>query len=52
MIDINAAEKIEVVGVVLNVFGLGWVIDIFRGEIKSRYLINWNKGVIAASSVA
>lgn len=52
MIDINAAEKIEVTGVVLNVFGLGWTVEIFRGEIKSRYQINWNKGIIEMQEVA
>ncbi len=46
MIDINAAERIDVVGGVLNVFGLYWQVDITRGEIVSKYTINWDKGVL------
>ena len=39
MIDISAAEKVEVTGEVLNVFGLGWTVEIFRGQIVSRFEI-------------
>jgi phage gp46-like protein len=43
MVDIDAAESVEVIGEVLNVFGLAWEITITRGGIESRYTINWEK---------
>ena len=46
MIDINAAERIDVMGGVLSIFGLSWEVDITRGEIVSRYVINWDLGVL------
>lgn len=46
MLDISAAESIDVTGGFLNVFGLYWQVEIIKGEIVSRYDINWQKGVI------
>lgn len=46
MIDIAAAESVEVTGGFLNVYGLYWQVEIVKGEIVSRYDINWQKGVI------
>ena len=46
MIDINAAESVEVIGSVLSVFGLSWIIDIDKGGIVSRFEINWDKGIL------
>ena len=46
MIDINAAESVEVIGSVLSVFGLCWIIDIDKGGIISRFEINWDKGIL------
>ena len=51
MIDINAAESIEVSGSVLSVFGLSWEIDIVKGGITSKYTINWDKGVIEIAGI-
>ena len=47
MIDINAAESVEVIGSVLSVFGLSWEIDIDKGGIVSKYEINWDKGILS-----
>ena len=47
MIDINAAESVEVISSVLSVFGLSWEIDIDKGGIVSRYEINWDKGILS-----
>jgi hypothetical protein len=46
MIDINAAESVEVTGSVLSVFGLSWLIDIDKGGIVSRFELNWDKGIL------
>lgn len=46
MIDVAAAESIEVTGGFLNVFGLYWKVEIVKPDAVSRYDINWEKGVI------
>ena len=51
MIDINAAESIDVTGGVLSVYGLYWLIEIIKGEITGRYTINWEKGVIDIAGI-
>ena len=51
MIDIKAAESVEVSGSVLSVFGLGWTIDIDKGGIVSRFAINWDKSILTFTGV-
>ena len=46
MVDVSAAESVEVTGGVLNIFGLYWEVEIVKGAIVSRYTINWQKGII------
>ncbi len=46
MIDISAAQSVDVTGEFLNVFGLVWSVEIARGQIVSRYEINWEKGML------
>ena len=50
--DIGAAESVTVTGRVINVYGLGWIVDIFRGDIQTRYTINWERGVIGVQKAA
>ena len=49
MINIGAAQSVDVSGGVINIFGLYWTIEIVKGNITSKYIINWDKGVIAVS---
>jgi len=51
MVDISAAESVEVTGGVLNIFGLYWEVEIVKGAIVSKYTINWDKGVIAIAGL-
>lgn len=46
MINIGAAEKVEVSGGALNVYGLYWQIDTFKGNISNKYTINWDLGAL------
>lgn len=46
MIADSICESIDVSGEFLNVYSIGWNIDIIKGGVTSRYEINWNKGVI------
>ena len=50
MVDSGAASSVEVTGGVLSVYGLYWKIETIRGNITSRYTINWEKGVIAVTA--
>lgn len=50
MIDIGACESVDVSGGALNVYGLYWIIDVIKGNITTKYNINWSKGVIAVSA--
>jgi len=43
------AQEIIVSGGVLSVFGLYWLIEIGRGNVVTRYQINWNKGAVSVS---
>lgn len=52
MISDSICESIDVSGEFLNVYSIGWNIDIIKGGVTSRYEINWNKGVIAVSRAA
>lgn len=45
------AQNVVVSGGVLSVFGLYWRIEISRGNIVSRYQINWDKGVIEVAGL-
>lgn len=42
----GAVERIDVTGEVLNVYGLGWQVEITKGGAVSRYLINWEKAEV------
>ena len=50
MVNIGAAQSVDVSGGVLNIFGLYWEIEIIKGNITTKYDINWSKGVIAVSA--
>lgn len=52
MVDKGEAQSIEVTGEFLNVYGIGWIIDISRPTGETRFNINWQKGVIAISAQA
>ncbi len=52
MIDKGEADSIDVTGEFINVYGIGWVIDISRPTAETIYNINWDKGVIAVSAQA
>ena len=47
MIDSGAASEVNVTGGVLSVYGLYWVIETIRGNITSKYTINWDKGLLS-----
>lgn len=47
MVDSGAASSVDVTGGVLSVFGLYWVIETIRGNITSRYTINWDKSSLS-----
>lgn len=52
MVDKGEAQSIEVSGKFLNVYGIGWIIEISRPTGETRYNINWEKGVVAISAQA
>lgn len=52
MKDTGAAESVKVSGEIISVYGIGWTINISKGEIQSRYQINWDKGSLTAQGVA
>ena len=52
MIDKGEADSIDVTGEFINVYGIGWVIDISRPTAETIYNINWDKGVVAISAQA
>ena len=52
MKDTDQAQNIDVTGEFINVYGIGWVIDISRPTAETIYNINWDKGVIAVSAQA
>ena len=47
MIASGAASEVNVTGGVLSVFGLYWIIETVRGNIKSKYTINWDKSLLS-----
>ena len=47
MIDSGAASEVNVTGGVLSVFGLYWIIETVRGNITSKYTINWDKSLLS-----
>ena len=47
MIDSGAASEVNVTGGVLSVFGLYWIIETVRGNITSKYIINWDKSLLS-----
>ena len=47
MIDSGAASEVNVTGGVLSVFGLYWIIETIRGNITSKYTINWDKSLLS-----
>ena len=46
MIDTKACENGLVTGEIINVYAIGWNVDIIKGGVVSKYEINWNKGVV------
>lgn len=51
MIDDKACESIEVNGSIIDVYSIGWEIDVIKGSVSSKYQVNWKKGVEAAFSI-
>ena len=51
MVDSGAASEVNVTGGVLSVYGLYWIIETIKGNITSRFTINWDKGVVAVAEL-
>ncbi len=52
MKDKGEAQSIEVTGEFINVYGIGWIIEISRSEKETRFNINWDKGVVSVTAQA
>jgi phage gp46-like protein len=50
MIDSGMAKTINVTGSLLTVYAIQWTIDIQRDETSVRYRVNWDKGLISATT--
>ncbi len=49
LVDIKAVKSINVIGIILSVYSIGWSIEIERLNGNTAiYNINWTKGVLTA----
>lgn len=47
MIVDGVCESIDVTGDAVSVYAIAWTIEIIRGNISTRYTINWERGIVA-----